>query len=185
MQAALRPDFWWRERPAARQTWQRQKVCQPRFTIRATLCSGANQTGAMRGVRRLGEIHAVQGTYSQDWLYYDTDWNWRIDKGRGQNHALARLSGSALVRHDRARHPGCASLRCRTLICRPSHKTLPKSPRARSRRSRANWQPGPDDYTEVPIDSEDFAATLLRLGDRTRGAFRRQPGFGQPTKTAC
>src|SRR5688572_21777379 len=27
----------------------------------------------------LGEILVVQGTYSQDWLLYDTDWNWRID----------------------------------------------------------------------------------------------------------
>ncbi|HEX8011380.1 MAG TPA: Gfo/Idh/MocA family oxidoreductase, partial [Casimicrobiaceae bacterium] len=26
----------------------------------------------------LGEILVVQGTYSQDWLLYDTDWNWRI-----------------------------------------------------------------------------------------------------------
>ena len=26
----------------------------------------------------LGEILIVQGTYSQDWLLYDTDWNWRI-----------------------------------------------------------------------------------------------------------
>ena len=27
----------------------------------------------------LGEILIVQGTYSQDWLLYDTDWNWRLD----------------------------------------------------------------------------------------------------------
>jgi len=26
-----------------------------------------------------GEIRVVQGTYSQDWLLYDTDWNWRIE----------------------------------------------------------------------------------------------------------
>ena len=33
----------------------------------------------------LGEILIAQGTYSQDWLLYDTDWNWRIvakDNGR-------------------------------------------------------------------------------------------------------
>src|SRR5258708_30154111 len=27
----------------------------------------------------LGDILVVQGTYSQDWLLYDTDWNWRVD----------------------------------------------------------------------------------------------------------
>src|SRR5260370_41434722 len=29
----------------------------------------------------------------------------------------------------------------------------------------------PDDYKEVKIESEDFGAVLLRLGERTRGAF--------------
>ena len=33
----------------------------------------------MREDGDLGEILVVQGTYSQDWLLYDTDWNWRID----------------------------------------------------------------------------------------------------------
>ena len=33
----------------------------------------------MREDGNLGEILIVQGTYSQDWLLYDTDWNWRID----------------------------------------------------------------------------------------------------------
>src|SRR5580704_8841132 len=31
----------------------------------------------------LGEILVVQGTYSQDWLLYDTDWNWRVDAAEG------------------------------------------------------------------------------------------------------
>ena len=30
----------------------------------------------------LGEILIVQGTYSQDWLLYDTDWNWRVRRRR-------------------------------------------------------------------------------------------------------
>src|SRR5437763_340809 len=29
----------------------------------------------------------------------------------------------------------------------------------------------PEDYVEVPIDTEDFGAVVLRLGDRARGAF--------------
>ena len=29
----------------------------------------------------------------------------------------------------------------------------------------------PQDYTDIKIDSEDFAAVLLRLGERTRGSF--------------
>ncbi|MGB8831601.1 MAG: Gfo/Idh/MocA family oxidoreductase, partial [Candidatus Sulfotelmatobacter sp.] len=40
----------------------------------------------MRDMRRagdLGEILALQGTYFQDWLLYDTDWNWRVDSFAG------------------------------------------------------------------------------------------------------
>jgi predicted dehydrogenase len=37
------------------------------------------QMRAMREAGDLGEILVVQGTYSQDWLLYDTDWNWRVD----------------------------------------------------------------------------------------------------------
>src|SRR5262249_44271284 len=49
----------------------------------------------MRGMREdgeLGEILVVQGTYSQDWLLYDTDWNWRIDADQaGPLRAMADI----------------------------------------------------------------------------------------------
>jgi len=35
------------------------------------------------GLYRYGEVLVVQGTYSQDWLLYETDWNWRIDAEAG------------------------------------------------------------------------------------------------------
>jgi len=31
----------------------------------------------------LGTIHAVHGSYLQDWLLLDTDWNWRLEPARG------------------------------------------------------------------------------------------------------
>src|SRR5579862_3966710 len=40
----------------------------------------------------LGEILTVQGTYSQDWLLYETDWNWRIEsKSGGPSRVFAAL----------------------------------------------------------------------------------------------
>ncbi len=41
------------------------------------------QMRRMREGGELGEILVVQGTYSQDWLLYDTDWNWRVDARDG------------------------------------------------------------------------------------------------------
>jgi predicted dehydrogenase len=31
----------------------------------------------------LGDVRLVTGRYFQDWLLYDTDWNWRLEKGQG------------------------------------------------------------------------------------------------------
>jgi len=46
----------------------------------------------MREDGDLGEILVVQGTYSQDWLLYDTDWNWRLDsKHNGPSRCLADI----------------------------------------------------------------------------------------------
>jgi predicted dehydrogenase len=41
------------------------------------------QMRRMREDGDLGEVLVVQGTYSQDWLLYETDWNWRIDAKAG------------------------------------------------------------------------------------------------------
>ena len=33
----------------------------------------------------------------------------------------------------------------------------------------ANKLLGPEDYTETPVDTEDFGAVIFRMGTRTRG----------------
>ena len=125
------------------------------------------QIRRMRETGELGEIYAVQGTYSQDWLYYDTDWNWRIDQdANGKSRAMADIGSHwcDMIEH-------VTGLRI-TALCsdlQTFHKTR-KKPKG-SVETFTGKLAKPDDYTEVPIDSEDFAATLLRLGDRTRGAF--------------
>jgi predicted dehydrogenase len=115
----------------------------------------------------LGEIYAVQGTYSQDWLLYDTDWNWRIDtSANGKSRAFADIGTHwcDMVEH-------LTGLRI-TEVCadlQTFHKTRKKPKGSVETFSGKTAQP--DDYTEVPIDTEDFASVLLRLGERTRGAF--------------
>ena len=38
--------------------------------------------GAVRD-GQLGDIRLVTGRYFQDWLFLDTDWNWRLDPEQG------------------------------------------------------------------------------------------------------
>src|SRR6516162_8389723 len=121
----------------------------------------------MREDGELGEILVVQGTYSQDWLLYDTDWNWRlVSKENGPSRCLADI-GSHWC--DMAEHVTGQRI---TAVCadlQTFHKTRkqPKGPIE----TFAGKTLRPEDYVEVPIDTEDFGAVVFRMGDRTRGSF--------------
>jgi len=96
----------------------------------------------MREDGNLGEILIVQGTYSQDWLLYDTDWNWRIDsKVSGPSRALADI-GSHWC--DMAEHVTGQWITSLCADLQTFHKQR---------------------------DTEDFGAVMFRMGDQARGAF--------------
>jgi predicted dehydrogenase len=118
----------------------------------------------MREAGDLGDILVVQGTYSQDWLLYDTDWNWRIDANDGgPSRALADI-GSHWC--DMAEHITGQRITSLCADLQTFHKTRKKPTGAVETFSRATG-----DYEIVPVTSEDFASVIFRMGDRTRGAF--------------
>jgi predicted dehydrogenase len=121
----------------------------------------------LREEGELGEILCVQGTYSQDWLLYDTDWNWRIDSKFGGSLRTFGDLGTHwcdMIEHLTGLHITslCADLQT-------FHKTR-KRPKGVIE-TFAGKTLTPEDYEMVPVDTEDFGAILLRLGDRARGAF--------------
>ena len=125
------------------------------------------QIRRLREAGEFGEIYAVQGTYSQDWLLYDTDWNWRVDpEANGRSRAFADIGTHwcDMVEH-------LTGLRITSLCAdlQTFHKTR-KRPKG-SVETFAGKTAQPADYEEMPIGTEDFAAVLLRLGERARGAF--------------
>lgn len=125
------------------------------------------QMRRMREDGDLGEILVVQGTYSQDWLLYDTDWNWRIDsKANGPSRCMADI-GSHWC--DMAEHVTGQRITSLCADLQTFHKTRkrPKGPIE----TFAGKTLTPDDYMEVPIDTEDFGGVIFRMGDRTRGTF--------------
>lgn len=124
------------------------------------------QMRCLREAGELGEILIVQGTYSQDWLLHDTDWNWRVDdKSAGPSRCMADI-GSHFF--DMAEH--VTGLRVSVLCAdlQTFHKTR-KQPR-HSVETFANKMMGPEDYIETPVETEDFGAVVFRMGNRTRGA---------------
>jgi predicted dehydrogenase len=111
----------------------------------------------------LGEIWAVQGTYSQDWLLLDTDWNWRINQGPSRTFADIGSHWFDLAEF-------VTGLRT-TSICadlQTFHKTRKRPNGEVETFSGKLSKPG--DYTETPIETEDFGSAIFRMGETARGA---------------
>lgn len=115
----------------------------------------------------LGDILIVQGTYSQDWLLYDTDYNWRVEKK--PNGALRAVGDIGSHWMDMIQH--LTGMKISALCAELSifHKTR-KKPK-HSVETFTGKQLEPEDYDDLKIETEDFGAVLVRMGDRCRGAY--------------
>ncbi len=124
------------------------------------------QMRAMREAGDLGEILVVQGTYFQDWLLYDTDWNWRVDaKTGGPSRCMADIGSHWF---DLAEH--VTGLRVTSLCAdlQTFHR-MRKQPK-HSVETFANKLLGPEDYIETAVETEDFGAVIFHMGARARGS---------------
>ena len=125
------------------------------------------QARRMCEAAELGEILIVQGTYSQDWLLYDTDWNWRLLASEGGASRCLADVGSHWC--DAVEHVTGSLI---TSVCsdlQTFHKTRKGTKQAIATFSGKTIRP--EDYEEVSINTEDFGAVMFRMGERTRGMF--------------
>jgi predicted dehydrogenase len=117
----------------------------------------------MREEGAFGEIRIVQGTYSQDWLFYDTDWNWRIDSGSSRTFADIGTHWCDLAEH-------VTGLKITSLCA--DLQTFMKT-RKKPKGSVETFKGKnlvPSDFGEVDIDTEDFGSMIFKMGDVTRGS---------------
>jgi predicted dehydrogenase len=110
----------------------------------------------------IGEIWVVQGTYSQDWLLYDTDWNWRIEAEPSRTFADIGTHWSDLAEH-------VTGLKFVSVCCRlcTFHKFRKKP--SESVETFATSAGGRVDYKTVQIRTEDFGAMMFQMGDVATG----------------
>jgi predicted dehydrogenase len=115
----------------------------------------------------LGEIVIVQGTYSQDWLLYDTDYNWRVEAKHGGKLRCMGDVGSHWM--DMIQHLTGHKI---TTLCADLHTFLKsrKKPKA-AVEAFANKLMTAADYDEIPIDTDDYGAVMLHMSNGARGAF--------------
>jgi predicted dehydrogenase len=115
----------------------------------------------------LGEILIVQGTYSQDWLLYDTDWNWRLDaKSNGKLRVMGDIGSHWMDMIQHLTGQEITEL-CADLSIFHKNRKRPKG----SVETFSGKKATDAEVDSFPIETEDFGMVLLHLGERTRGAF--------------
>ncbi|HXO31280.1 MAG TPA: Gfo/Idh/MocA family oxidoreductase [Candidatus Acidoferrales bacterium] len=143
-----------------------------RHELRNCVCHNLRYYPMVQQMRRmrqdgdLGEILIVQGTYFQDWLLYDTDWNWRVDaKAGGPSRCMADIGSHWF---DMAEH--VTGLRV-TSLCADLHTfhSVRKQPK-HSVETFSNKLSGQGDYVETAVDTEDFGAVIFRMDGQARGS---------------
>jgi predicted dehydrogenase len=116
---------------------------------------------------KFGDLFHANGSYTQDWLYLATDWNWRlVPEFSGESRAVADIgshwcdciqfiTGLKIVKV-------CADFAT-------IHKNRMKPKKEVETYSGKMLEPS--DYEAVPINTEDYASVLIQFSNGAHGSF--------------
>lgn len=126
------------------------------------LCLHARQ---MRLDGQFGRIHHVTGSYLQDWLLYDTDFNWRVraDDG-GALRAVADIGTHWLDLIGFITGLDIESVCADLATIHPIRKSIQGSVETFTAIDTSR------PYEEIPITTDDYGSILLRFRGGARGA---------------
>lgn len=116
----------------------------------------------------LGQINLVHGSYLQDWLMYDTDYNWRLDSEMGgKSRAIADIGSH-----------WCDTVQYITgkkivEVFSDLWTVLPVRKKPLTAQETFDGIAGEDEipYEEVLVNTEDYASVLIRFEDGSKGVF--------------
>lgn len=113
----------------------------------------------------LGKVYIIRGSYLQDWLFYDTDWNWRLEPELGGSLRAVADIGTHwldLTSFITGLRVEAVLADFRTFIPVRKKPTKPID-------TFAGKELTPEDYVEQPIHTEDYATVLLAYEGGARG----------------
>ena len=106
-----------------------------------------------------GTLFSVHGGYIQDWLLYETDYNWRLEKGQvGKTRAIADIGSHwmDLVEFVTGEHI--------KRVCAKFRTVYPYRKKSLNRVETFQTVQGAGmEYEDVPIDTEDEAVLIFEL----------------------
>lgn len=113
----------------------------------------------------IGSIYVMQGSYLQDWLLYETDWNWRLEPGLGGTLRAVADIGSHwldLLTYISGQRITEVFADFQTFL--PTRKKPSKPVETYTGKILK-----PEDYIDQPIHTEDYASILLHYENGAKG----------------
>ena len=113
----------------------------------------------------MGKVFSVHGSYLQDWLLLETDWNWRLEPKLGGTLRAVADIGS----HWLDLTTFITGLKISAVMA--DFKTIIPTRKKPSRpvETYTGKLLKPEDYVDQPISTEDYASVLLRYENGARG----------------
>lgn len=123
------------------------------------------QVKAMIANGEVGDIRTIHGGYLQDWLYYDTDYSWRLEpEVSGESRAFADIGSHWIDLVESA-----TGLRVVELMAdfETFHKIRRKP--LKPVETYSGMALRPEDYEEKSIGTEDYCTVLFRFNNGAHG----------------
>lgn len=123
------------------------------------------QMKVMREKGELGNVYSIIGYYLQDWLFYDTDYNWRLEPElSGKSKAVADIGSHLMDLLEYISGVKIVEVMADFNTIHPIRKKPLKPVETFSGKMlRA------EDYAEIPIATEDYATVMLRFNNGNKG----------------
>ena len=174
------------EKPLAMEAWQARELVElaerkglvgaVHFNVRYYPLVRQMKCMVARG--EMGRILAIHGSYLQDWLLLDTDYNWRLEsKLSGKSRAVADIGSHWMDLIEYVSGLSAVEVFADFATFHPVRKK-PLKPLE----TYAGKLLSPEDYVDVAIDTEDYATVLLRFEFGSAWRHDGQPGGGRPKK---
>lgn len=112
-----------------------------------------------------GKVHLVYGGFLQDWMLYNTDYNWRLNPE--QNGALRAIADIGSHWCDTVQHVLGKNIVEVFADLKTVHPIRMK-PKAKTSAFEANEEA---EYEEIPVNTEDYGSVLVHFEDGIHGVF--------------
>jgi predicted dehydrogenase len=123
------------------------------------------QMKIMREKGELGEVYSIIGSYLQDWLFYETDYNWRLEPElSGKSKAIADIGSHLMDLLEYISGLKITEVMADFNTIHPVRKKPLKPVETYSGKMLK-----PEDFAKVPISTEDYATVMLRFDNGNKG----------------